>query len=153
MKLSLDKSADATAIQSVSAAPQDGVKASGSGVVPLLEGTLVTRDLKRILAQTWTGGRAECEHERARERACLDCGAVHLPVVSFHALRHLCASLLLAAGVPIRDVSELLGHSDVRLTLTNYAHVLDENRAKVAGTIDRVFDSQSDSLTVGRGQK
>jgi len=44
----------------------------------------------------------------------------------------------------------LLGHSDVRLTLSSYAHVLDENRKKMAGTIDRVFDSQADSQTVGR---
>lgn len=118
-----------------------------------LEGTLVTRDLKRILARTWIGGRNECKHDRVRDCACLDCGGTHLPVVSFHALRHSCASLLLAAGVPIRDVSELLGHSDVRLTLSSYAHVLDENRAKLAGTMDQVFDSQSDSQTAGHGQK
>lgn len=110
-----------------------------------LDGTLVTRDLKRILARTWIGGRPDCDHDRLRDRACLDCGAVHLPVLGFHGLRHSCASLLLAAGVPIRDVSELLGHSDVRLTLTTYAHVLDENRQKMAGVMDQVFDSQSDS--------
>lgn len=124
-----------------------------TGVGRPLDGTLVTRDLKRILARTWLAGRADCKHPRVRERACLDCGATLLPIVSFHGLRHSCASLLLAAGVPIRDVSELLGHSDVRLTLTSYAHVLDENRTKMAGTIDRVFDSQSDSQTVGHGQK
>jgi integrase len=111
-----------------------------------LDGTLVTRDLKRILTQTWIGGRADCRHPqpRRRERVCLDCDAVHLPVISFHGLRHSCASLLLAAGVPIRDVSELLGHSDVRLTLSSYAHVLDENRARMAGVIDRVFDRAVD---------
>ena len=118
-----------------------------------LDGTLVTRDLKRILSQTWMGGKAGCDHGRARDRVCLDCAATQLPSVSFHALRHSCASLLLAAGVPIRDVSELLGHSDVRLTLTNYAHVLDAQRTAMAGTIDRVFDSQSDSLTAGHWQK
>ena len=32
-----------------------------------------------------------------------------------------------------------------------YAHVLDENRAKLAGTMDRIFDSQSDSQTAGHG--
>jgi len=37
-----------------------------------------------------------------------------------------CCSLV----VPIRDVSELLGHSDVRLTLTSYANVLDAHGAK-----------------------
>ena len=56
----------------------------------------------------------------------------------------------MASGVPVRDVSELLGHSDVRLTLTSYAHVLDESRAKMAGAIDRMFDSQTDSQAVGR---
>jgi integrase len=115
-----------------------------------LDGTLVTRDVKRLMARTWIGGRADCVHARCRDRVCLDCGATRLPLVSFHGLRHSCASLLLASGVPVRDVSELLGHSDVRLTLTSYAHVLDEHRAKLAGTIDRVFDSQSDSQTVGR---
>lgn len=124
-----------------------------TGVGRPLDGTLVTRDLKRILARTWLGGRSGCKHPRLRERACLDCGASQLPIVSFHGLRHSCASLLLAAGVPIRDVSELLGHSDVRLTLSSYAHVIDENRTKMAGMIDRVFDSQSDSQTVGQGQK
>ncbi len=89
------------------------------------------------------GGRAGCEHTRARDGACLDCGATRLPILSFHGLRHSCASLLLASGVPVRDVSELLGHSDVRLTLQTYAHVLDENRARTAGAIDRMLESVS----------
>jgi integrase len=126
----------------------DFVFTTGTGRA--MDGSLVTRDLKRILARTWIGGRPACKHPRQRDRACLDCGAIHLPIVSFHGLRHSCASLLLAAGVPMRDVSELLGHSDVRLTLTSYAHVLDTQRAKTAGVIDAVFDSQSDSQTVGR---
>jgi integrase len=116
-----------------------------------LDGTLVTRDLKRLAARISTGGRADCAHTRLRDRVCLDCYATRLPPVSFHGLRHSCASLLLAAGVPVRDVSELLGHSDVRLTLTSYAHVLDENRAKMAGVIDRVFDTLTDTQTRGRG--
>jgi hypothetical protein len=48
---------------------------------------------------------------------------------------------------------ELLGHFDVRLTLSSYAHVLDENRTKMSGTIDRVFDSQSDSQAGRRQQE
>lgn len=120
-----------------------------------MDGTLVTRDLKAILGRVWIGGQAECKHTRTRDRECLDCAAVRLPSLSFHGLRHSCASLLLAAGVPVRDVSELLGHSDVRLTLSTYAHVLDEGRARTSGAIDRVFgrdshfDSQSDSHTDG----
>jgi integrase len=116
------------------------------------DGTLVSRDVRTVVAKTWTGGAADCPHTRVKDRACLDCQAIRLPSVTFHGLRHSCASLLLSAGVPIRDVSELLGHSDTRLTLQTYAHVLDANRARLAGVIDSVFDSRSDSQTNGRGQ-
>lgn len=115
-----------------------------------LDATLVTRDLKQVISRTWSGGHPDCKHERTRDHECLDCPAHRLPSLSYHALRHSCASLLLAAGVPIRDVSELLGHSDVRLTLSTYAHVLDGNRAKTASTMDAVIDSQTDSQTSGR---
>jgi integrase len=73
--------------------------------------------------------------------------------VSFHALRHSCASLLLAEGVPTREVSDLLGHSDVALTLRTYTHIIKAQRQRTAGVIDRMFDSQTDSQTVGQGQK
>lgn len=46
-----------------------------------------------------------------------------LPRVRFHDLRHTCASLLLAQGVPARVVMEVLGHSQISLTLDTYSHV------------------------------
>jgi integrase len=45
----------------------------------------------------------------------------------------------LAQGMPIRDVAEILGHSDVRLTLTTYAHVIEASRDRAAGVMDRVL--------------
>ena len=104
-----------------------------------LDGCGVTRDLKRMLTQTWIGGRQECRHQRVINRQCADCSAEHLPALSFHFLRHSCASILLAEGVPVRDVSELLGHSDVRLTLSTYAHVIEAGRSRAAGVMDRVL--------------
>jgi len=47
-----------------------------------------------------------------------------LPVIKFHALRHLQASLMLAAGVPLAVVSKRLGHSSVALTSDTYSHLL-----------------------------
>ena len=41
----------------------------------------------------------------------------------FHDLRHACASLLLAQGVAPRVVMEVLGHSQISLTMGTYAHV------------------------------
>jgi len=47
-----------------------------------------------------------------------------LPVIRFHDLRHTHATLLLAAGVPVKVVSERLGHSTVAFTMDVYQHVL-----------------------------
>jgi integrase len=100
--------------------PRDPCRADGRP----LDGCGVTRDLKRLLTRTWIGGRQECKHPRVVNRQCADCNAEQLPPLSFHALRHSCASIRLAQGLPVRDVAEILGHSDVRLTLSTYAHVI-----------------------------
>lgn len=46
---------------------------------------------------------------------------------SAHKLRHTFATLMLEAGVPIEKVSKWLGHSDIRITLEYYAHVIDND--------------------------
>lgn len=41
----------------------------------------------------------------------------------FHDLRHSCASLLLANGVPLKQIQEWLGHSDIGTTANIYSHL------------------------------
>ena len=43
--------------------------------------------------------------------------------IRFHDLRHTCASLLLANGVPMKQIQEWLGHSDFSTTANIYAHL------------------------------
>lgn len=43
--------------------------------------------------------------------------------IRFHDLRHSCASLLLANGVPMKQIQEWLGHSDFSTTANVYAHL------------------------------
>lgn len=62
-----------------------------------------------------------------------------LPVLHFHSLRHSCASFLLAQGVPARVVMEILGHSDIRLTLNTYSHVGQELQDEAARQISAVL--------------
>lgn len=57
----------------------------------------------------------------------------------FHDLRHTAASLLLAEGTPVKVVSELLGHSDVKTTLSIYAHVIEGAQEQAASAMDRLF--------------
>ena len=62
-----------------------------------------------------------------------------LPRVRFHDLRHSAASLLIAAGVELVEVSMLLGHSELRVTADLYAHLQQQTAAKAARHMDAVF--------------
>jgi integrase len=57
----------------------------------------------------------------------------------FHDLRHACARLLLAQGVPARVVMDVLGHSQVSLTLNTYSHVVPSLRTDAAERMDAVL--------------
>jgi integrase len=61
------------------------------------------------------------------------CDAKNLPRVSFHALRHTHASVLIGAGVDVLTISRRLGHSKASMTLDIYGHLIsggDEAAAK-----------------------
>lgn len=62
-----------------------------------------------------------------------------LPPMRFHALRHAAATLLMVEGVPIKAVSEMLGHSDIATTLRIYSHVLPTMQDAAADAMDRLF--------------
>lgn len=56
-----------------------------------------------------------------------------------HELRHSAASLLLAMNVPLKVVSEVLGHSSIRVTADVYGHLLDDAKAEAADAMARVM--------------
>ncbi|HMM20595.1 MAG TPA: tyrosine-type recombinase/integrase [Selenomonadales bacterium] len=60
----------------------------------------------------------------------------------FHALRHTHATELIAAGVPLPDVSRRLGHSRISTTMDIYAHVIPKNDEKMINTIDIIFNKK-----------
>jgi integrase len=64
--------------------------------------------------------------------------AAALPAgLRLHDLRHSCAIILGAAGVPVTVVSEQLGHSPVSITLDTYSHVLPTMRRAATDAMDR----------------
>lgn len=69
--------------------------------------------------------------------------AAGLPPVRFHALRHGAASMLLADGVPVNLVSEMLGHSNASTTLNVYGHVLESAKKEVAGRMGRLLREET----------
>lgn len=54
--------------------------------------------------------------------------------IRFHDLRHSCASLLLAKGIPMKAIQEWLGHSNFSTTANLYAH-LDTNSKKLSASV------------------
>lgn len=55
-----------------------------------------------------------------------------LPQRRFHDLRHSCATLLLVQGVSPRVVMDVLGHSQIALTMNTYSHVIPELKRDAA---------------------
>jgi integrase len=69
-----------------------------------------------------------------------------LPRLRVHDLRHVHASLLLDRGVPIKVVSERLGHTTIAMTMDLYAHVLPAQDRNAATAIGRVLDGGSSGV-------
>ena len=59
--------------------------------------------------------------------------------VRFHDLRHTAASLMLASGLPVNVVSEVLGHAQTSTTLNTYAHALPGAHRQVADAMQRLL--------------
>lgn len=56
-----------------------------------------------------------------------------------HELRHSAASLMLAQGVKIQVVSQVLGHASIRMTADVYGHILDPEREAAANAMGSVL--------------
>jgi len=57
----------------------------------------------------------------------------------FHDLRHSVATILLAAKIDLKVLSELSGHSSVAITADIYAHVLPEQQQEVVDKMGDLF--------------
>jgi integrase len=69
----------------------------------------------------------------------------------FHDLRHSCATLLLGEGVHPKVVSDLLGHSQIGITLDLYSHVSATMQAVAAEAMGRLLGGQDDSQATDGG--
>jgi integrase len=68
-----------------------------------------------------------------------------LPPITFHALRHTAATLLLAEGEHPKVVQELLGHAQISITLDRYSHMTPRLMSNAAALMDRLLDGEEPS--------
>lgn len=68
------------------------------------------------------------------------CNRFDLPMINIHGFRSSHCTLLLEAGVPLKDVMERLGHSDVQTTLSFYSYVTKDSRDKSAQMFAKYVD-------------
>ena len=91
------------------------------------EGLVFTDPVGRLMDPEWMSKQFRTAADR-----------LGLPV-RLHDLRHAAASLMLSAGVPLKVVSETLGHASIAITADVYAHVTPELRREAASAMDRAL--------------
>ena len=116
--------------------------------IEALEARKINQVAERLLAnQKWDestlvftsgSGKPLSRHNVTRDFQAL-LARVGLPRQRFHDLRHTAASLLLAQNVQPRDLMEILGHSQISLTMNTYAHVMPAAMKDAADRMDSIL--------------
>ena len=73
-----------------------------------------------------------------------------IKVIRFHDGRHCHASLMLQQGVPLKVVSERLGHSSISITADVYAHVIPGMQESAAKLFDDAFTTKYNEIVVSK---
>ncbi|GAB4426144.1 MAG: site-specific integrase [Chloroflexi bacterium OHK40] len=77
-----------------------------------------------------------------------------LPLTTrFHDLRHSCATFLIAQGVHPRVVMEILGHSQISLTMNTYGHVLPETQRDATTKVADLFGKPGQTPEAPSGEE
>jgi integrase len=74
----------------------------------------------------------------ARSRAAWK--AAELAPVKLHTARHTAASVMIAAGVNVKALSEFMGHASITITFDRYGHLLPGSIREAAGLLDAYLD-------------
>ena len=108
-----------------------------------------TEELDRPSELVFTNTRGALLHphvlSQSFERVTRNAG---LPRIRLHDVRHTHATLLLKAGVPLKVVSERLGHSTPAFTMTVYQHVLPGMQRDAADLFARLVATTDEAFVV-----
>lgn len=66
--------------------------------------------------------------------------------IKFHALRHTFASINIENGVDVKTISDILGHSDISITLKTYTHTTQKAKVKAIQRFNDMFKTQQEKI-------
>ena len=58
---------------------------------------------------------------------------------NFHILRHTFATNCIEGGIDVKSLSEIMGHSDIQITLNRYVHPSMETKRKQLEELSRIY--------------
>lgn len=79
-----------------------------------------------------------------------DCGVTP---IKFHSLRHTFASINIENGTDVKTISEILGHSDIAITLQTYTHTSNKAKAKAIDKFNKMFETQEEKVQFTKSYK
>jgi integrase len=95
-----------------------------------------------LVFTTATGGHLEPRNLNTTFGRLL--GRAGVRPIRLHDLRHTCATLLLSRGVSPRMVMDILGHSQIAVTMNTYGHAIPAMQHEAAGHMDAALGEDED---------
>ena len=66
--------------------------------------------------------------------------------IKFHALRHTFASINIENGADVKTISDILGHSDIAITLKTYTHTSQKAKEKAIQKFNNMFKTKEEKI-------
>jgi len=75
------------------------------------------------------------------------CKKAEIPKLRIHDLRHTAASRMIEAGINVVDVCEVLGHSDLKITM-RYCHASVDNKRRAVEKLGEIYGSSREKVEI-----
>lgn len=107
----------------------------------------ISKEIKNLLNQMWQmqtgpyvlGGDKPLEPRTYQNRFKKYLRDIHIKEYNFHTIRHTFATNCIDNGMDVKSLSEILGHSDVKITLNRYVHPTMDTKRKHIATLTSAY--------------
>lgn len=101
----------------------------------------VSRNYKRVMKEYKHKVKIDNETNQYKELSLYE--LLDIPLIRFHDLRHTHATLLLKANIHPKIVADRLGHSDIKMTLSTYSHILPDMQQQAVEKLNSMMTKKA----------